>query len=157
MNFVLKFFASGFGTGYSPVAPGTVGSALACVILFFLNQFFPNQFPGEGIDSLFFIILILVFFAIGVYAGNFLEPEWGEDPSKIVIDEMVGLWIAMLFIPFTIVNLAVAFVLFRFFDITKPLGIRKLENFKNGWGVMLDDVLAGVYANLVLQVIILIR
>lgn len=83
-----------------------------------------------------------------------LEEEWGEDPSKVVIDETVGLWISMLFIPINTYTLILAFILFRFFDILKPLGIRKLDQLKNSWGVMLDDILAGVYANMVLQLIV---
>jgi phosphatidylglycerophosphatase A len=83
-----------------------------------------------------------------------LEPEWGHDPQKIVIDEIIGFWIAMIAVPYTAWTLFAGFVLFRIFDIWKPLGIRKMEKFKGGWGVMLDDVLAGIYANIVLQVLI---
>ena len=75
---------------------------------------------------------------------------------KVVIDEMIGVWIALLGFALTPFNLIAAFILFRFFDIAKPLGIRQLENIKGGWGVMLDDVLAGVYANVVLQLWIIL-
>jgi len=140
-----------FGAGFSPIAPGTAGAIVGCVFLWAFNQIqiFPF-YPNPGL----FIGLIIVVALIGIYATNQLEREWGKDPSKVVIDELVGVWIAMIFVPFTWLNLFLAFGLFRFFDILKPLGIRKMENFKGGIGVMADDVLAGIYANLVLQLIL---
>ena len=82
-----------------------------------------------------------------------MESEWGKDPKQTVIDEMIGLSIAVLGLPLSWPYLLGAFILFRFFDIAKPLGIRQLEEAPKGWGVMLDDVLAGVYANICLQFI----
>ena len=99
--------------------------------------------------------LIGFFFFLGVAAAAKVEPVWGHDPSKVVLDEMVGVWIAMLGVPFSLLNLALAFVLFRVFDIWKPLGIRRMESLPGGWGVMVDDALAGVYACLLLHVWIL--
>ena len=140
-----------FGAGFSPFAPGTAGAIVGCAFLWAFNQFqiFPT-YPNPG----FFIGLIIVVALVGIYATNQLEKEWGKDPQKVVIDELVGVWIAMVFVPFTWLNLFLAFGLFRFFDILKPLGVRKMENFKGGIGVMADDVLAGIYANLVLQLIL---
>jgi len=83
-----------------------------------------------------------------------METEWGKDPSKVVVDELIGVWVAVLWIPAETQWLILGFILFRFFDIAKPLGIRQLEKIKGGWGVMLDDVGAGIYANIVLQVIV---
>ena len=143
--------STGFGSGYSPIAPGTAGTVVGCLMFFVLNYFFPQYFPGAGLDSIYFIGLTLVFLIIGVKASAYLEKEWGEDPQKIVIDEIVGVWVTLLFVPYSLVNLLLAFVLFRLFDIFKPLYIRKFESMKNGWGVMMDDVAAGVYANLCLQ------
>lgn len=154
MNQFYKFMATGFGSGYSPLAPGTAGSVVGCLIFYVLWLYFPQYFPGFGMDALPFIILILLFLFIGVKASHLLEPEWGADPSKIVIDEIVGMWISLLFIPFSHLNLFLAFVLFRLFDIFKPLYIRKAESLKQGWGVMMDDVFAGIYANITLQIII---
>ena len=99
------------------------------------------------------ILLTGVFLWIGVAAANALEAEWGHDAQKIVIDEIVGVWIALLFTPLNCMTLLLGFILFRFFDIAKPLGVRKMERFKGGWGVMMDDALAGVYAWLVLKAI----
>ncbi len=147
----VKFVASGFGSGYSPIAPGTAGALVGCLMLWGLQHFFPSFFSGEmawaGLWA-----LILVFFFLGVKSANELESEWGHDASRIVVDEMVGVWIAMLFVPFSMLNLTVAFVLFRIFDIWKPLGIRQMEKLKGGWGVMMDDVLAGVYALVLMHV-----
>ena len=72
----------------------------------------------------------------------------------MVIDEVAGMWVSVLFLPQNLWLLIAGFILFRFFDIVKPLYIRRMEAFKGGWGVMLDDVLAGVYANIILQVIV---
>ncbi|MFY0654162.1 MAG: phosphatidylglycerophosphatase A [Cyclobacteriaceae bacterium] len=148
------FMSTGFGSGYSPIAPGTAGSIVGCIMFYFFHAFFPDFFPGFGMNSVYFIVLTLVFLIIGVKASHALEPEWGEDPQKIVIDEIVGVWVTLLFIPYSDLNLLLALVLFRVFDIWKPLGIRKFEKMKNGWGVMMDDVVAGVYANICLQVYI---
>ena len=79
--------------------------------------------------------------------------EWEEDPSHVVADEMVGMWLTLVGNPLTLGNFVIGFLLFRFFDIAKPLGVRRLESIPGGWGVVLDDVLAGVYANVVLQLI----
>ncbi len=149
MKAFYKFVSTGFGIGYMPFAPGTFGSALACLMVYvYVNLRNPNSYEFNAI----LIIGSIIFFLIGIKATNYLALEWGKDPSKIVIDEIVGLWIALLFVPFNITTLVLAFVFFRFFDILKPLGIKKLENLDGGLGVMADDVLAGVYANLCLQI-----
>lgn len=149
-NFYI-FMSTGFGSGYSPFAPGTAGTIVGCLMFYVLHSFFPGYFPGSGIESIYFIALILLFLIIGAKASHYLEPDWGEDPQKIVIDEIVGVWVTLLFVPYSLLNLLLAFVLFRLFDIFKPLYIRKFEGMKNGWGVMMDDVAAGVYANICLQ------
>lgn len=91
------------------------------------------------------------FTVMGVWATNRLEPFWGEDPSRVVVDEMVGVWIALLAAPSGNVWYALgAFALFRLFDIFKPLGIHRMESFPGGIGVMMDDILAGIYSFVVL-------
>ncbi|MEO1261334.1 MAG: phosphatidylglycerophosphatase A [Bacteroidota bacterium] len=145
-----KIIASGFGSGYAPLAPGTAGAMVGCLILWLLHCALPSFFFGEN-AWIGLALLILIFFFLGVKSADEMEAEWGHDPAKVVVDEMVGVWIAMLFVPFTFQNLLIAFVLFRIFDIWKPLGIRRMEKMKGGWGVMMDDVLAGVYALVVLQ------
>ena len=149
MKFIHKTIATFFGTGYSPFAPGTVGALLAAAILILFDYF---QIVLE--HPLLFLLLIVVTALIGIYSTNQLLLSWGKDPSKVVIDEAVGMWISMFFIPFNYLNLLLAFGLFRIFDIFKPFGIRKLEKLNGGIGVMADDVLAGIYSNIVLQIII---
>lgn len=144
-----KFLLSGFGTGWLPLAPGTWGAALATLMAWPLG-YLPG---GQAIVIL--MLAIFVFFWIGVQGSDLVAAEWGKDPKQTVIDEMIGVWIALLGGPLTWPHLLVAFVLFRFFDIAKPLGIRRMESIGGGWGVMLDDALAGAYANFVIQIILL--
>lgn len=151
MKSFYKFMASGFGVGWLPVAPGTWGAAEAILLLVPFMWF--NIPPS--VFTLFLSLLIILFTWIGVKSVDYLQKEWGEDPKQVVIDEMIGVWIAILGLPLNGFNLIAGFILFRFFDIAKPLGVRQLESIEGGWGVMLDDVLAGVYANIVLQIIIL--
>lgn len=94
---------------------------------------------------------IILFTIGGIWSSNKLEPFWGEDPSRVVVDEMVGVWIALLAAPEGNFWYPVAaFALFRLFDIFKPLGIRKMESLKGGVGVMMDDILAGIYSFILL-------
>ena len=92
---------------------------------------------------------------VGINTKNKVETIWGEDPWGVVVDEMGGAWIPLLIVaandPFWLMLLA--FVLFRLFDIFKPLGIRKMEDFKGGTGVMMDDILAGIYSSILLALI----
>ena len=148
MKFLYKTLATFFGAGYTPIAPGTAGALLAAFFVY-LWQYLDTGLTVYGWPL---VGITFIAFFVGVYCTDQLEPEWGKDPSKVVIDEAVGIWIAIFFIPVNIYYLFAGLVLFRIFDIWKPLGIRKLENIKGGWGVMLDDVLAGVYANMVLHV-----
>lgn len=127
------------------MAPGTWGSAVAILMVYPLVYLHPQWY------TVILLSLIFVFLWIGVTSSALLEEEWGKDPKQTVIDEMIGIWIALLGGPLTWPHLLAAFVLFRFFDIAKPLGIRQLEAHNKGWGVMLDDVLAGAYANFVIQ------
>ena len=145
-----KIIATGFGSGYAPIAPGTAGSLVGCLMLWLLHYFFGDDFSFAQ-QTIALCFLIVFFFLLGVLATDRLEPEWGHDPSKVVVDEMIGVWTAMLFVPFSLINLTIALVLFRIFDIWKPLGIRKMEQLKGGWGVMMDDLVAGLYALLVMH------
>lgn len=147
LRLINRLIATAFGLGYSPIAPGTMGAiggiAVYLLIINSLSQV--NMILG---------LLIILFLFLGIIASNKLESEWGKDPSKIVIDEVVGVWIALLFIPSEWQYTLGAFLLFRFFDIVKPLYIKRAEKLKGGWGVMFDDVLAGIYANIVIQIVV---
>lgn len=141
-----KIIASFFYLGYIPKAPGTfgtVGAAWFIYLLYLLGIY----------HQLFIFLMVVVFYAVGVWAVNVLREDWGEDPAKVVVDEAVGLWISVLSLPFTHLNIILAFVFFRIFDIAKPLGIRKLESIRSGHGVMLDDVLAGIYTNIAIRLV----
>lgn len=137
---------TGFGSGFSPVAPGTAGALLAALIWLFLSFFL------TGLTLLWVTVaLILVFTVAGVWAADRLEPVWGEDPSRVVVDEMVGVWITLLAAPAGHIGYGLAaFVLFRLFDIFKPLGIRRMESLPGGIGVMMDDILSGIYGFILL-------
>lgn len=147
MNIFAKVIATGFGSGLAPKAPGTFGSLAAFGLAYLLAL---SNLPFQTV----LIISIFIFGVLGIWSCNVVEAEWGKDPGKIVVDEFVGLWITYLFIPPTLSNLFIGFLLFRLFDISKILGIKKLEKLPNAWGVMADDVLAGIYANICLQLIV---
>ncbi len=144
--FFIRIIATGFYSGYSPIAPGTVGSLVALVIYWILNLINP---------IIFFIVIIITFF-IGIISSQRMELILGEDPPAVVIDEIVGMWISLLFIHKNHFLVIAAFFIFRIYDIIKPQPARFVEKFKNGWGIMLDDVVSGIYSNITLQLIIII-
>ena len=145
MNYFISLLATGFGVGYSPIAPGTLGTLIAIPVYYFLSE----------IPSPLYEITLVGFFFLAVWISENAEIFFGKkDDQRIVIDEMMGFLIAMLWIPKTIRFVIIGFFLFRFFDILKPFPIRRLEKkFKGGFGVVLDDVVAGVYGNIILQII----
>ena len=151
MKIIYKLLATALGVGYSPFAPGTAGAIIGVAFLWLFEKY---NIISTTTTPLLFIGLIVGTTILGIIATDKLESDWGKDPSKVVIDEVIGIWITMMFVQFTWINVLIGFVLFRFFDIAKPLGIRKLESLKGGLGVMADDMLAGIYANIVLQIII---
>ncbi|GAA4927606.1 phosphatidylglycerophosphatase A [Mucilaginibacter defluvii] len=143
-----KLIASLFGIGYIK-GGGTYASIFTCVVLYFLWQVPAVLMPLPN------VLIGLAILLIGIYTGNKVEPFWGKDSYRVVIDEVAGMWITMLFVPVNNIKLLVAgLILFRFFDMVKPLGVRRMEALKGGLGVMMDDVLAGVYANITLQVLV---
>ncbi|WP_438946058.1 phosphatidylglycerophosphatase A family protein [Sediminibacterium sp.] len=143
-----EILSSFFGIGYIRKGGGTV-AAIATALIWYVAVAVPDS--GMAIGA---VLLVIVY---GIWAGNVVEKKWGKDSSKVVIDEVAGMLVALLFIPVTVLNVFVALVLFRFFDILKPLLIRRLEKLPGGWGVMGDDVLAGIYSNIVLQVLLLLK
>lgn len=143
-----EILSSFFGIGYIRKGGGTV-AAIATALIWYVAVAVPDS--GLAIGA---VLLVIVY---GIWAGNVVEKKWGKDSSKVVIDEVAGMLVALLFIPVTVLNVFVALVLFRFFDILKPLLIRRLEKLPGGWGVMGDDVLAGIYSNIVLQVLLLLK
>jgi phosphatidylglycerophosphatase A len=152
MKTIHKIVASGLGSGFSPVAPGTVGSLIGCLLAYFFNFVFADY--DLSIYYLLFTVYCLLLIFIGIISVNQLEKDWGTDAPRFTIDEIAGMSISLLFVPLTWQFVLIAFVLFRFFDILKPFGIRSLEKLNGGLGVMLDDVLAGIYACVLLHVIL---
>lgn len=149
-----KLIASGLGTGYAPLAPGTAGSILGILIFYCFNFAFHKLGFQSQVIFVLNLVAILGLLFLGVYSIRKVHQIWIHDAPQIVVDEVVGVWIAIFAIPFEWQYYVVALVLFRFFDILKPLYIRRLDKLKSDWSVMLDDVLAGVYANIVLQAIV---
>jgi phosphatidylglycerophosphatase A len=142
--------ATGFGAGFAPVAPGTFGSAEGVVLFIAINALLNNRFALTSRWAMIvFIAINVALFFIGVWASDRACDITGiKDPSIVVIDEVSGQLIALtplILVP-SLEGLLAAFVLFRTFDIFKPYPIRRLEALSGGLGVMADDVLAGVYA-----------
>lgn len=136
-----------FGCGYSPKAPGTAGSLAALAIAIALHQYL-------GFTPLRFALLAAILFLPAVWAAGVTARVSGlEDPQFVVVDEVIGQWIALAgAASLNWKSFLAAFALFRLFDIWKPAPVRQLESLPGGWGINLDDVMAGVYAALVLWV-----
>lgn len=135
--------ASGLGSGYSPVAPGTAGSVVGLAVVWLL----------AGTGPLPYLAVCAALFAAGTWASGLAEEIYGaKDCGKITIDEVVGMMLTLWLVPATPVNLAVGFFLFRIFDIAKPFPAGRIDDrVAGGLGVMLDDVIAAIYANICLQ------
>ncbi len=148
-----KIIATGLGTGYSPIAPGTAGAILGIILLYIFNKWLNNSGYSLGTITLINLVAIVLVLLIGVYSIKKIHKLWKHDASEIVIDEIVGVWIAALAMPIKLQYYLYALLLFRFFDIVKPFFIKKLDRKQNDWSVMLDDVLAGIYSLLVIHLL----
>jgi len=144
MDRLFMGIATGFGAGYLPKAPGTWGSLLALPLHFFLRQLAPNHY-ALALGAIFFIAVIT--------AGQAEKILDRKDPGVVVIDEVIGMLITLIAAPNNPLVWLLGFALFRFFDIFKPYPIRLIDQRVNGgMGIVLDDVLAGIYSLIVLQV-----
>jgi len=153
VDYFSTLFSSGLFVGYIPKASGTFGSLFG--LLFFL-------IPGFIEPAVLIPVIVIVFF-IGVFVSQKMTKRYGDDPSVVVIDEIVGMWISVLIISslfdiigndLKIISALIAFLAFRFFDITKLQPAKYFDKLKNGFGIMLDDVVAGIYAGIVSYLII---
>ena len=138
-------FSSAMGAGFFPVAQGTVGT-LAGIPLVIASAYLNPLADG---------VLIFLFIILAVWSSdvscNLLARE---DPAEVVIDEVAGILMTFFLLPFSWLHLCFGFVLFRLFDILKPYPVRHLEKLKGGLGIVADDLMAGVYANLCLRILI---
>ena len=139
-NKIEIFLGTGFYSGYSPFASGTAGSFVALLFLPLGNSFL--------------VLASLLFFFWGIKIGDKFEARFGKDPGIFVLDEFVGTWLAFLFIDINLYSIIFIFFIWRFFDILKPFPVRNAEKLKGGLGIMLDDVIAGIYANVTWRLII---
>ena len=147
LNRIATFFATLGPIGYAPVAPGTFGT-LAASVLFLLLK------PSDLVIGM----ILLLTIPAGIFSSHIAERVLAEkDSSHIIIDEFCGYYVSLLFVPFSLGHAIAAFFLFRFFDILKPFPIRNLERLKGGAGIMADDVMAGIYSNVILQIWIIIH
>lgn len=148
MKILCRMLSTGFYTGYAPIAPGTVGSIFGLVLFALI----------PGFRGMTFVIIAIGIFFLGVIVAGEVEKSEGSDPSIINIDEIVGMWISIIFLPedCSWIWLIGAFLIFRLFDILKPFPINISQRLSGGWGVMVDDILAGIYTNLVLRILIYI-
>ncbi len=133
------------GTGFFPKAPGTAGSFMAALFLYFFHLSVPALLITAGI-----------LFLLGLWSIPTAEKQYGSDAGLIVIDEVIGQWLALLAVPRTISWFLAGFILFRIFDIAKPLGINALQKLPGAYGVLADDILAGLYVLILLQAALLV-
>jgi phosphatidylglycerophosphatase A len=147
MKLAGRLFATVFGVGFFPKAPGTAASVVAALLYVFALHRLP--WP------LYILFLALLFF-LGSRAARLYAEETGEaDPQRVVIDEAMGQFLALFLMPNRWLPVLAAFLLFRFFDIIKPGPIRRLEKLSGGWGIMADDAVAGAAAGALVHLVLL--
>jgi phosphatidylglycerophosphatase A len=148
-HFYINALASFFYVGYIPGAPGTWASLIAAIIWLVL--------PVES--RIIQFVIVIVAFVIGIYVADLSEADAGViDPSYVVIDEVVGMWLALVLLPKIqypqyLILAGLAFIMFRIFDITKLFPINKLERMSGGLGIMIDDIAAGLFTGISINLI----
>src|SRR5262245_9818744 len=145
LDVATTLLATGLGSGYSPFAPGTAGS-LVGLALFWPMREWPLAWQAAACVGL---------FVVGAAAAGRGAANLGrEDPGIVVVDEIVGMWITLLLVPFSLLTATAGFLLFRAMDVWKPYPARDLEALHGGLGIMADDAAAGLYANVALQLLV---
>ena len=138
--------ATGFGSGYSPIAPGTAGSAVGLVFVWGMSYL---SLPGQ-------LAAVLAVSVLSILAADMVARTTGlKDPGLVVADEIAGMMVTMIAIPFTLKTAVIGFILFRVMDVVKPPPARQFERFKGGIGIVADDLMAGLYAHLALRGVLL--
>jgi phosphatidylglycerophosphatase A len=151
IDFFTEFLASAAYTGFFPKASGTAGSAFAMIFLL-INEFF---------SSVILFTLSFIFFFAGIIVSGRMMQRYGDDPSVVVIDEVVGQWVSLgiisIFSPLASFQIAaISFFTFRFFDIIKIFPSGYFDKLKSGFGIMMDDVIAGIYSGFATVIIVYI-
>lgn len=141
---IYELIGTVFGLGHLPVFPGTWGSLGGLALCLFLYR-------NPGL----YIAAFVVLFILGLVSSDRIEKNTGQhDPSYVVIDEFACIFLVFIFVPISLAAIITGFLLYRFLDIVKIPPIRAFETLKGGWGIMLDDAMAAIYTNLVLQILI---
>lgn len=142
-----RLIATSFGAGFLPLAPGTWGALVA--VLLWLPLYL---WASPAVSFTVTLVAAAAYTIAGIWASNIAEKYWGHDPVVACADETVGQWIALLAVgpACPVWEIVAAFILFRFFDIVKPLGIRATERLPRGYGMMADDIVAGIYSALII-------
>jgi len=143
---LIKCIATGIYSGYFPIWPGTAGSIPAWLIAFL---FIRGHTPILA-------AVTVVAFCVSVWSAGKAEQTLGRDAKKIVIDEWAGMFLALLLVPYSFRNYLIAFFIFRAFDVIKLPPAAQAEKLHGGWGVTMDDVVAGIQANVVTQLVIVV-
>ena len=148
---IREFLFTVFYAGYSPLAPGTAGTLVAMALYIAENIIFSGSDPDLLNIVNLIILAVMVYPAVklGDYAEKFYN---SKDPQTVVLDEVIGYWVSVLFIPFSLSNALIAFMLFRMFDIIKPFPARGLQSLTGGLGILIDDIIAGTYALIVMHI-----
>ncbi|MCD6455155.1 MAG: phosphatidylglycerophosphatase A [Candidatus Aminicenantes bacterium] len=143
MKYISLLWAHFFFIGFFPLFPGTIASLVIALIYYYLLQ---------GVSPLFIFLLIAIVFFTGIPASSYAEKYQGrKDPRSVVIDEVAGQLVALVFSK-GLTQVFLAFILFRFFDAIKPFPVRQAEKIRGGFGIMLDDIIAGLYALVLVSV-----
>lgn len=142
MDFLNKALGTVFFSGYAPIAPGTAGSAVVALLYYC----FAAQLDTAG-----WVAVLVLVFAVAVYTAEMLARQWGDDPGRVVIDEAIGFLVTVAWLPHSFWMAVGGFFIFRVLDILKPPPARQLEALHGGWGIVLDDVAAGIYGNLLIR------
>ena len=144
-DYLVRAFATGFGAGRMPLAPGTWGAAEGLLLVILVHHFLP---------SIQLAVIWAMFIPLGILAvlaaDRMAVMEEDPDPQNVVADEMVGQMVCFLWVPITPATLVLGFILFRVFDISKPFPAGRAEHLPGGFGIIGDDLIAGVYAGLVI-------
>ncbi|MCX7726716.1 MAG: phosphatidylglycerophosphatase A [Chitinispirillaceae bacterium] len=155
--YIRRCVASLFFLGFFPIASGTVGSAAAVALIWYLKHHKNFEFLFGPSGQLYWWIICIFLTGLSITFSSRAKETFGsEDPHEIIIDEFAGQFITFLFVPITLRTLLAGFFLFRFFDIIKPYPVAEMQDLSDSVGITMDDVVAGVYANCSLLLILTI-